>query len=278
MKKIMVLIAGILILVSCSQNDNVEVVTIEPISENVEAYAVLSKDLAVYNQIYSEYTKSSRGFWGWLKRFFGKDGDSYRTSGAGTIVGKLCDAIYGSLLAASDNTDNTAVELSNGLNFPVIIDPDHTVLVDSGYAKDSLYIGLDSVGILHNKIILEIYSEDSTFLDKSLTTRELVEKIIPAANKCGLSLTEKDEEDMIQRLELQSVPIQLTPDEISNKKVLDDYVNVVSTLPKGQISGYTNGYAKVISESKLTSEDKQKLVGAVAVSGNSALLWKAKKE
>lgn len=247
-------------------------------SLEIEAsYSKLNETLSAYNQdfIASHPTvPTTRGFWKWFKAVLFCDatgaliGSSLGTGGA--IVGGIIFSALGGGCAYSVPTSKPSTECAIVNSIPLLDEQ------------------CDSVGFIHNSILLEIAEENEGIFEKNVTAKQWIELVIPKAEKYGYFLS-ADEKKMITN---DVVTLQPTAEvmcseeqlvahykaicpEYSNQiEIVQNYISTASLITdKETLNEYTQGYAKIITQTKLPKHEQQALVSSIVVAENSSMLW-----
>lgn len=269
-------------LMSCSGNDEFKTQGHTELAVAPDAaYQQLTSDLAGYNE---KFVSRQTRLGGWWRRFF-----IGLTDAVGAIVGTVYFGPVGGGALGAGASALLAQQTGNATTVPggkMFFDKDITYIP----AVDSRPTLLDSVGFVHNKILIELEAEDTTFYSKVLPSSVIMDKILEDVNANGTVVDSNLSGEMAAKLDLMKLPADCIEDqnaalsyykkvfpEYSNQlDVLKNYTKTVEQLPDSVIPQYTDGYLKVVDSAPIPLKDKEQIKGGVLVGGNSTLLWKPK--
>ncbi len=276
MKKIK-LIAIVLLIAgfgySCSKQ-NESTVNVEVEAETVQ-YEQLMQELDNYSSDYITSVGTKSPFWRSLGRIVSRDA-------FGAIIGGLLGP-GGSLLGAvTGSIAQFVVEIVE-----VNLSAENACDLDAYYNKNvSLYDGQilldepDSLGILHNQIIVSILEERPDIAN--LTDEEIHSLILCKMSEtgCELPATSLSDYRFYANLGGSGDSDQMFSEVISQYPSLENelqtakiYFDTIAAIDEEYIPEYTKGYKTVVDNSVIEETSKDLIKATISVAGSSKLLW-----
>ena len=299
MKKILLLIAALMLLASC--NSQMEQNEVQPNSE-MSNLAELSESLQNYNSLFITspstiaYDSSLRGFWGWIRKI----GRVIASDAVGAIVGSPGGAA-GSIVVGVSASVGAVIGLQNVSHdeSPYM----YTFSIDSSGFSAKEIEKLDEandIGYLHNAIIYNLFNTNPNILNYSDSEVKQalfniftdIEKT-PELKKINYDPSHQDKENILSPFQLgQDVAKKIVDDELISKsdfintisqsasisreeaQILADYCIVVSQMDNiDEISNYAQGYNEIVLRSNTSDRVKCMIMNFTSVATNSRLLW-----
>lgn len=300
MKKILLLIAALMLLASC--NSQVEQNEVQPNSE-MSNLAELSDSLQNYNSLFINspstiaYDSSLRGFWGWI----GKIGRVIASDAVGAIVGSTRGGVVGSIVVGVSASVGAIIGLQNVSHdgSPYM----YTFSIDgSGFSGKEIekLDEANDIGYLHNAIIYNLFNTNPNILNYSESeVKQALFNIftdtekIPELKKINYYFSQQDKENILSQFQLsQDVAKKIVEDDLTSKsdfikaisqsasisreeaQILADYCIVVSQMDNiDEISSYAQGYNEIVLRSNTSDRVKFMIMNFTSVATNSRLLW-----
>ena len=300
MKKILLLIAALMLLASC--NSQMEQNEVQPNSE-MSNLAELSESLQNYNSLFITspsaiaYDSSLRGFWGWI----GKIGRVIASDAVGAIVGSTRGGVVGSIVVGVSASVGAIIGLQNVSHDGSLYM--YTFSIDSsGFSAEEIekLDEANDIGYLHNAIIYNLFNTNPNILNYSDSeVRQALFNIftdtekIPELKKINYYFSHQDKENILSQFQLgQDVAKKIVDDELISKsdfiktisqsasisreeaQILADYCIVVSQMDNiDEISNYAQGYNEIVLKSNTSDRVKCMIMNFTSVATNSRLLW-----
>lgn len=242
------------------------------------AFDELTNRIAALDMQYVGSDPQTRGrFWNFFKRLVGCDAGGAALGAGGGFIGAIVGAILGSIMGVSIYVHEQSVCMS-------IQNANQEIA-----AQLELYDAADTVGLIHNQIISEIFNEKGEAI-YSLSQNDLKELILDKVEKhCGpislpimeeLSELDANVQKMIKVFQDEDLEASMTaivdliPERQNEIMILDKYYSKLKELSSDQeVVEYTNKFNQLVDDSAISKDSKDFIGSAVSVGANSNLLW-----
>lgn len=257
-------------LASCSSEENNQNM---PSNEATESYEQLAQELAAYNAaFYEEYNipQTKGKFLKKLLKVIGADAIGAAVGLIGGPEGSLVLGIGASIGAAASSSTNS-------------------IIPTESLTRSERFITTEGVGYMHNLIISNIEKENPGIYNQPLSNEKIAELLshkfknmnIPISDeviKTNLSqvtqITPHSEFESIE--ELMQYYQSILPEHSSVVNVLEDFIEHIDPIIDNTeaIKSYYEGYKETIKTStSILYQDMEKMLVAIDVAANSAVLW-----
>lgn len=243
------------------------------------AFDNLNLEISALNAKYPEITQTRGWFWRWFKRVCLADAIGALLGSKGGGAGALYGAIKLSLGAA----------FSGGY---VVVIPEADSYLSNIRTNEHFYCvdTSDSVGMLHNRIISDIYNENGDFVN-TMNQEDLQTAILQKmVMYCGdlpsnflLKISEINEdvamsENLLEEADsdvsIESIKAMF-PEYTNELEVVKVYCDKLELLSTPELKAdYTEELVLTIEASAIPEESKELLETSVKVGGNSNAMWK----
>lgn len=280
---LLVLACSLGLMSSCSANEEVRDNRNIAVSDTtLAAYKQLADDITDYNRKFlSKQTR--RGGW-WRRLFIGLAdavGAAVGTAYGGPVGGATLGAAASLLMAEQTNNATTI--------------PDGNRTGTWGHVgfipiSGSIPMRIDSLGLIHNKILVDLETEDSTIYTKVLPSPVIINKVLESVRQYGYIVSDKQRIQLVIDLNKLRLPTncldntdaamayykKIFPEYSNQLNIIQRYMDTVRELPDSLIPDYTEGFLDALNAVPIPPADGNQVVGSVIVGGNSTLLWKSK--
>lgn len=266
---------------SCTQDDvQKSVPQVDPTIQT--AFDDLNDELSIIDMQFPDAPMTRRGgrFW----RIFGADF-------FGGLLGWFLHPVVGVISGVSASC--AAAHDFNRYNQTVAYVPNERYVYELQMEQQSITLnGIDSIGIMHNKIICELYDEqgDAFFLlDKEQMDKLILQKVEKYYGKVSdvklqqLPELEKKVNQTVELMDAESMDasfnkaVELLPEYKNEILVTKTYCKKMNSLPTEESRlEYDKQFKKVLTDSKIPSESKDVILSSTRIASNSNVMWHEK--
>lgn len=237
-------------------------------------YEQLTESLNEYSSAFMTSAGTKSRFWKSLGRIVSCDAAGAIFGGAflgpgGALFGAIAGSVSRFVAELIESDAASANKIENYYYRDALLYCDELLLSES-----------DSLGILHNQILVSILDErpDIATLSEN-EINALIANKISEEGACSVSTTVDDYEfysALSNTIDADNMFDDLAaqyPSISKELQIVKIYADVIANIDEEDIPEYTEGYRKIIDDSDIEETSKKLVKSTISVAGSSKLLW-----